>query len=91
LIKDLSWKQAQVLFLSAVRLCKSIHIACYTDKTDRAVRKLRTAALEYIRSRLAMRIQERLDAGIPDTKAKRDFLEWYLAEKEKALDESKGE
>jgi len=91
LVRNLTRKQRQVLFLSAVRLASSVHIACYTDKTDRAVRKLKVSALEAIRRPLAERIKARLEEEIPDTKAKRDFLQWYLARQENALDENKGE
>jgi hypothetical protein len=51
-IKNLPPKQREVLFLKAVRQCTAEQIACYTDKTARGVRKLLTAALERIQSRL---------------------------------------
>ena len=76
-LKSLTEKQKEALFLSAVRLATSEQIACYTDKTTRGVNKLIAAALEYIRSRLARRTRERLDAGLPVTLEKRRFLEWY--------------
>jgi len=54
----------------------------YTDKTDRAVRKLLAAALENIRKPLAIKIQNRLDDKLPVTLEKRRFLEWYEQQKE---------
>jgi len=90
LVKSLTAKQKEVLFLSVVRLCTSAQIACYQDKTDRAIRKLLAAALEYIRSYLAERIRWRIKEDLPVTKEKRDFLDWY--EKQKAaLDSGDGE
>ncbi|NLB56004.1 MAG: hypothetical protein GX811_09615, partial [Lentisphaerae bacterium] len=49
LIKNLTARKKEVLFLSAVRLCTAAQIACCKDQTDRAVRKLLTAALDSIR------------------------------------------
>jgi hypothetical protein len=78
LVKTLTDKQKDVLFLSVVRLCTTAQIACYHDKTDRAVRKLLTAALDSIRNKLAPLICEQLEAGWPQmTLAKREFLAWY--------------
>ena len=88
LVKSLTAKQKEVLFLSAVRLCTSAQIACYQGKTGRAIRKLLAVAFEYIRSNLADRIRSRIRDELPVTKEKRDFLKWY--EKQKAaLDNDK--
>ena len=46
LVKILTDKQKEVLFLRVVRLCTAAQIACCHDKTDRAVRKLLAAALD---------------------------------------------
>ena len=91
LLKALTRKQKEVLFLSAIRHCTPQQIACYQEKTDRAIRKLLAAALEYIRSNLAPLIRQQIDNKSPDmTIKKRRFLEWY--EKEKiALDNIKSE
>ena len=90
LLKALTGKQKEVLFLSAVRCCNSRQIACYKDQTERAVRKLLAAALEVIRDKLALLIRAQIDAGWPPmTLAKRQFLDWY--EKEKAALDSGGD
>jgi len=91
LIKDLTAKQRDALFRSAVRLCSAEEIAECTDKTKRGVNKLIAAAMEHIRSRLVKRIKARLDAGLPVTLEKRRFYEWYAAQKEKTPDETTGE
>jgi hypothetical protein len=52
LLQELTWKQKDVLLLSAIRLASPQQIACYQDKTDRGVRKLLTAALDSMRSEL---------------------------------------
>ena len=89
IVNSLTDKQKDVLFLSAVRLCTAVHIACYNDKTDRAVRKLLAAALDSIRDKLAPIIREQIKAGWPKmTLAKREFLEWY-DEQKTALDNNK--
>ena len=78
LVKNLTSKQKDVLFLSAVRLCSAAQIACYHDRTDRAVRKLLAAALDAIRSKLAPIIREQIDNEYPSmTIAKREFMAWY--------------
>ena len=46
LVKILTDKQKEVLFLRVVRLCTAAQIACCHDKTDRTVRKLLAAALD---------------------------------------------
>ena len=77
-LESLTDKQKEVLFLTAVRLCTPQQIACYRDKTDRAVRKLLAAVLARIRDNLADSIREQIEVGMPDmTLAKRQFLEWY--------------
>jgi len=92
LVKNLTTKQKDVLFLSAIRLCSSVQIACYHDKTDRAVRKLLVAALEAIRSKLAPIIQEQIDNEYPSmTIAKHEFLAWYDKENIVSLDSDNGE
>ena len=74
---ELTDKQKEALFLSAVRLASTEQIGCYTDKSDRAVRRLIAAALEKIRKPLAVLIQNRLDGKLPVTLEKQRFLEWY--------------
>lgn len=87
LVKNLTDKQKEVLFLSAVRLCTAVHIACYHDKTDRAVRKLLAETIERIRDKLAPLIRGQIEAKCPQmTLAKRDFLFWYDVEKAVAID-----
>jgi len=77
-VKNLTDKQKEVLFLSAVRLCSAVHIACYHDKTDRAVRKLLAAAIESVRSKLAPLVREQIKSKCPQmTLAKREFISWY--------------
>jgi len=90
LIKDLTVKQRDVLFRSAVRLCSSERIAECTGKTPRGVNKLLAATMNYIRPILAEQIQARLDEGLPVTLEKRQFLEWYDKQNEKP-DEAPGE
>jgi hypothetical protein len=87
LIKALTVKQRDTLFRSAVRGCPSELIAECTGKTKRGVNKLLAAALKYIRSLLAERIRARLDAELPVTLEKRQFLEWYDEQKEGILKE----
>ena len=87
LIKKLTDKQKEVLFLRAVRLCTAAQIACYHDKTDRAVRKLLAAALDSIRDKLAPLIREQIKAEVSQmTLAKREFLAWYDKEKTAVID-----
>ena len=77
-VKNLTDKQKDVLFLSAVRLCTAAQIACYHDKTDRAVRKLLAETIDRIRSKLAPLIAEQNKAGCSKmTLAKREFIAWY--------------
>jgi len=83
-VKELTDKQADVLFLKEVRMSEAKHIACYRDKTERAVRKLYTATLDSIRKKVAPQIREQIKSGcnhLPPYKLR--FLEWY--------DSSKGE
>ena len=76
--KGLTDKQRDTLFLSAVRLCTPQQIACYQEKTDRAVRKLFAAALTAVRDRLVTTIREKIAAEVSDmTWMKRIFLTWY--------------
>jgi hypothetical protein len=77
----LTVKQKETLFLSAVRLASTEQIGCYTDKTDRAVRRLLATALENIRSPLAWLTRQRLEDELPVTLEKRRFLEWYEKQK----------
>ena len=90
-LRTLTDKQKLVIFMSAVRQYTPQRIAYYQDKTDRAVRKLLTAAISLIRDKLAEIIREQIKAEVSDmTLAKRQFLEWYDKEKI-ALDKNKGE
>ena len=87
LVKILTDKQKEVLFLRVVRLCTAAQIACCHDKTDRAVRKLLAAALDSIRDKLAPLIREQIETEYPQmTLAKREFMAWYDKEKAAALD-----
>jgi len=74
---DLTAKQREALFLRAIRLATTEQIACYTDKSDRGVRKLIAAALENVRKPLAKDIRWRLKKNLPVTNEKRRFIEWY--------------
>jgi len=85
--KNLTNKQKEVLFLRAVRLCTAAQIACYHDKTDRAVRKLLATALDSIRDKLAPLIRKQIETEYPQmTLAKREFLEWHEQEKTSVID-----
>ena len=87
-LKTFTEKQKVVVFLSAVRHCTPQQIACYQDKTDRAIRKLLTAAIDGMRDKLAPIIREQIKMMSPDmTIKKRKFLEWYENENT-ALDKS---
>ena len=80
-LKALTDKQKDVVFLRAVRQCTAEQVACYRDKTDRAVRKLYVAALEKIRDKIAPIIQQQIAANAYNaTYAKRQFIEWYESE-----------
>ena len=74
--------------MSVVRLAKTEHIACYTDKSDRAVRRLIADALDNIREPIAKLTQKRLDDELPVTLEKQRFLEWYKQQKETPGDKS---
>ena len=74
---NLTDKQKEALFLSAVRFATTEQIGCYTDKSDRAVRRLIAAALENIRRPLAIMTRQRLEGKLSVTLEKRRFLEWY--------------
>ena len=78
---ELTSKQKEALFLSAVRLASTEQIGCYTDKSDRAVRRLIADALENIREPLAKMVQRRLEDELPVTLEKRRFYEWYTKQK----------
>ena len=81
-LKSLTTKQKDMVFLRAVRLCTAEQVACYRDKTDRAVRKLYVSALERIREKIAPIIQQQIAANAYNvTFAKRKFIEWYGDEK----------
>jgi hypothetical protein len=73
----LTEKQAQALFLSAIRLAKTENIACYTDKSARAVRRLIADAKERIRQMVARDVLASVAAGKPTTLNKRRLLEQY--------------
>ena len=78
LLKALKSKQKDVLFLSAVRSSTPQQIACYHEKTDRAVRKLLAKTLASLRDKLAPIIREQIEIDSLDmTYAKRCFLERY--------------
>ena len=77
-LENLTPKQKEVLFLTAVRMCTPQQIACYKDQTDRAVRKLLASTLDRMRGYLAPVIRWQIQTGQPEvTFAKRQFLEWY--------------
>jgi hypothetical protein len=82
LVKNLTEKQKEVLFFSVVRLCTPQQIACHKEQTDRAIRKLLTAALDRVRDSLAPLIREQIAAAWPQmTLEKRRFLTWYDKQK----------
>ena len=90
-LENLSAKQKEVLFLTAVRMCTPQQIACYKDQTDRGVRKLLAVILTRMREYLAEVIRWQIQTGEPGvTIEKRQFLEWYEREKI-ALDNGKQE
>ena len=74
---ELTVKQKETLFLSVVRLATSEQIGCYTNKTDRAVRRLLFDALENIRNPLAKITKQLLEDKLPVTLEQRRFLVWY--------------
>jgi len=81
-LENLTDKQKEVLFLTAVRMCTPQQIACYKDQTDRAVRKLLATTFASMRPYLAEVIRWQIQAGEPDvTFAKRQFLEWHDGQK----------
>jgi DNA-directed RNA polymerase specialized sigma24 family protein len=82
----LTEKQAQALFLNAVRLAKTENIACYTDKSGRAVRRLIADAKRRIRRMLARDVMADINAGRPTTLEKRQLIEEYA----KLTEESEG-
>ena len=91
IVKNLTKKQKEVLFLRSVRLYTAAQIACCHGKTDRAVRKLLTAALDSIRDKLAPLIREQVEAEYPKmTLAKRAFLDLYEQGKSVTLDNNDG-
>jgi len=86
---NLTDKQKEALFLSAVRLATTEQIGCYTNKSDRAVRRLLSAALENIRKPLAIMTRQRLEGKLPVTLEKQRFLAWY--EQQNGQKETPGE
>jgi len=89
LIKALTAKQKEVLFLSAVRGCSPQQIACYKEQTDRAIRKLLVAALIHTRDNLVPIILEQINNNSPNmTCEKKQFIEGH---KKTALDNAKRE
>jgi hypothetical protein len=77
LLQELTWKQKDVLFLSAIRLASPQQIACYQDKTDRGVRKLLTAALDSMRSELVEYCGYWKSDGFALTPEKQRFIERF--------------
>jgi hypothetical protein len=89
IIKGLTHKQKQVLYLRAVRLYTAVQIARHHSKTDRAVRKLLAASLDSIRDKLAQLIREQIEIKCPKmTLAKREFLAWHDEKEKSAVDRS---
>jgi hypothetical protein len=87
IVKGLSHKQKEVLYLRVVRLYTAVQIARHHSKTDRAVRKLLAAALDSIRDKLAPLIREQIETKYPQmTLAKREFLAWYDEKEKPAVD-----
>jgi DNA-directed RNA polymerase specialized sigma24 family protein len=86
-VKNLTSKQREILYLRAVRLYTAAQIASSKSKTDRAVRKLYAATLKSIRDILAPLIREQIETGHPHmTLQKRVFVEWYGNEKTASVD-----
>ena len=89
LLKQLTEKQKEVLYLRTVRLLKATQIANLQNKTDRAVRKLYAAAISDMRVKLAVKIGEQMRKECPSmTYDKRVFLEEYAKD---ALDKESSE
>jgi hypothetical protein len=84
---ELTAKQKETLFLSAVRHATTEQIGCYTDKSDRAVRRLLAAAFDNIRKPLARMTRKRLEDGLPVTHEKRCFLEWYEQQQQQQIEQ----
>ena len=99
LLKGLTEKQKEVIYLRVVRLFTTTNVSKMLDKTDRAVRKLYNATLDGLQDRLAKRIREGLtqDKYPEMTLDKGIFLETYelrqkreKAKKEATPDETGG-
>ena len=89
LVKSLTKKQTEILFLRVVRKCTNAQVACHHEKTDRATRKLYAATIDSIRNKLAPLVREQIKTNCPTmTKAKQDFLFWYDVEKAVEKDKS---
>jgi len=87
IVKDLTKKQKEVLYLRAVRLYSAVQIAYSQNKTDRAIRKLLAVTLDSIRVKLAPLIREQIKAQHPQiTLEKREFIAWYEKENTAAID-----
>jgi len=77
-VKNLTFKQVNMLFLTIIRRCGNERIAFCYGITERAVRKMLAAALKSIRDELAPIIREQIKNGYPNmTINKRRFIEWY--------------
>jgi hypothetical protein len=66
ILKSLTRKQKEVMYLNFVRLYSATEVARMQNKTDRAVRKLRTATLDKIRDDLYLAIGELVKANSPN-------------------------
>lgn len=92
LVKALSVKQRDVLYLGAMWFYTNRQIAFVKRQSERNIRKLRALMLDNIRDKLAPRLRERSTSNKPPiTTDERKFLKWYdeQTETEKsALDKS---
>ena len=77
LVKHLSRKQKDVLYLNAVRLYEVWQIAFVKGQSERNIRKLRTLMFHNIRSELFPVLQTRIENKIPITTSARKFLSRY--------------
>jgi len=77
MVKSLSRKQKDVLYLNAVRLYEIWQIALVKGQSERNIRKLRTLMFHNIRSELFPVLQKRIENKIPITTSARKFLSRY--------------
>ena len=77
LVKNLTVKQKDVLYLTAVRLYTIAQVALVKGQTDRNIRKLRSLMIERIREKLFPHLLERIAKGFLITTTERKFIDSY--------------